>query len=181
MNLEALKFPIGEYTPNKTPNTALLEKWITEIEEFPTKLESITKNITEKQLNWKYRPEGWTVKQVIHHCADSHMNSVIRFKLALTEENPIIRPYFEDKWAELPDSQDDNIKDSITILKSLHKKWGLLLRGLSEEQLSLEYIHPEHGKKFNLSETIGSYAWHGNHHFTHVKNGMESKGKYNSI
>ncbi len=179
MNLETLKYPIGTYVPNKTPSTALLEKWMTEIEEFPVKLKTLTKNCSVKQLNWKYRPNGWCVKQVIHHCTDSHMNSVIRFKLALTEEMPIIRPYFEDQWVVLTDSLDDNIEASIQILTGLHKKWALLLRSLTKEQLDLEYIHPEHGKKFNLAETIGSYAWHCHHHFTHIKNGIESEGKYN--
>lgn len=91
-------------------------------------------------MNWKYRPGGWTVKQVIHHCADSHMNSVMRFKLALTEETPEIRPYFEDKWANLLDSQDDDISASVTLLEGLHKKWAVLLKGLAEEDLKLEFI-----------------------------------------
>ena len=179
MNLQKLKFPIGEYQPNKKPSADLLEKWIREIEEFPSKLKHLTKNIQPEKLNWKYRPSGWSVKQVIHHCADSHMNSIIRFKLALTEETPTIRPYYEDRWAELIDSRDNHIEDSIKILTGLHKKWGILLRNLTKEQLDLEFIHPEHGQTFNLAETIGNYAWHCNHHLAHVKNGIESGGKYN--
>ncbi len=179
MDIQKLKFPIGEYTSNKNPDKELLHKWIKEIENFPTKIESLTNGISTKKLNWKYRPQGWTVKQVIHHCADSHINSIIRFKLALTEDIPTIRPYSEDKWAELIDSHDDNINDSIRLLKGLHKKWGVLLHSLNEEQLKLEFIHPEHREKISLIENIGIYAWHCNHHLAHVKNGIESNGKYN--
>ncbi|GGF62766.1 YfiT family bacillithiol transferase [Wenyingzhuangia marina] len=179
MDLQKLKFPIGVYESNKKPSTDLLDKWITDIEELPSKLELITKDIEPEKLNWKYRPNGWNVKQVIHHCADSHMNCIIRFKLALTEETPTIRPYYENRWAELIDSQDNNIEDSMKILIGLHKKWGILLRSLTKEQLTLEFIHPEHRQTFNLAETIGNYAWHCNHHFAHVKNGIESGGKYN--
>ncbi len=179
MNLQQLKFPIGEYVSNTNISKALLNSWIQDIEGFPSKVEQLTENSTIAQLNWKYRPEGWTVKQVIHHCADSHMNSIIRFKLALTEERPKIRPYFEDRWAELTDSQDDNISDSITLLKGLHKKWVVLLRDLSEEALQREFIHPEHGKRFNLADNIGVYAWHCNHHLAHIKNGLMTNGKYN--
>lgn len=179
MDIQKLKFPIGEYAPNRNPDKETLNKWIKVIEDFPVKLESLTAGVSLEKLNWNYRPGGWTVKQVIHHCADSHMNSIIRFKLALTEDTPTIRPYHEDKWAELIDAQDDDIENSIKLLNGLHKKWVILLRNLSKEQLELEYIHPEHGKRFNLAETIGIYAWHCNHHLAHVKNGLESKGKYN--
>lgn len=180
MDYQKLKYPIGEYIPNKDPDRDLITKWINEIEAFPAKIENITANISIEKLNWRYRPGGWTVKQVVHHCSDSHMNSLIRFKLALTEETPTIKPYFEDKWAELIDSQEDNIKYSLRLLNGLHKKWGILLRSLTNEQLRLEFIHPDQGKKLNLAENIGNYAWHCNHHMAHIKNGIESKGKYNA-
>ena len=178
MDLQKLKFPIGEYKPNKKPNPDLLNRWINEIEEFPSKLEEITKNISVEELNWNYRPNGWTVKQVIHHCADSHMNSIIRFKLALTEDIPVIRPYFEDRWADLMDYQDNDIIASMTLIKGLHKKWVVLLKALTKDQLDYEFTHPAHGERMNLAETIGNYAWHCNHHLAHIKNGIESDGKY---
>ena len=177
--MQNLKFPIGEYVPNKTPDTELLKNWIKEIQQFPAKLENLIQNISIEKLNWRYRPDGWTVKQVIHHCADSHMNSMIRFKLALTEKSPVIRPYFEDKWAELIDSQSDDISSSITLIQGLHNKWTMLLISLNEEQLKLEFTHPEHGQKFTLAENIGIYAWHCNHHLAHVKLGIESGGQHN--
>jgi hypothetical protein len=177
--MNKLKFPIGEYIPNKNPNKEVLNKCVDEIKNFPSRLEVLTKNISIEKLNWKYRPNGWTVKQVIHHCADSHMNSIIRFKLALTEDTPTIRPYYEEKWAELIDSLDNEISDSMFLLKALHSKWVKLLQNLTEEQLKLEFVHPEHGLKFNLAENIGNYAWHCNHHLAHIKLGIESNGKNN--
>ena len=104
------------------------------------------------------------------------MNSIIRFKLALTEDSPAIRPYFEDRWAMLPDSLDADISYTLMLLKGLHKKWGILLRSLTEKQLQREFIHPEHGTKFNLAENIGMYAWHCNHHLAHINNLKERKG-----
>jgi len=177
--MNKLKFPIGEYIPNKNPNKDELNGWINEIKNFPSQLNIITKNISIQELNWRYRPNGWTVKQVIHHCADSHMNSLIRFKLALTEDTPTIRPYHEDKWAELIDSSDNDISDSMILLKGLHSKWVKLLQNLTEEQLKLEFVHPQHGLKFNLAENIGNYAWHCNHHLEHIKLGIKSNGKNN--
>lgn len=178
MNLQKLKYPIGTYRSNKNPNIEELENWIRDIEHFPVTLENLVKDISDEALSYKYRPDGWTIKQVVHHCSDSHLNSIMRFKLALTEDTPRIRPYFEDRWAKLPDSLQDDVSDSLSILKGLHKKWVLLLKSLSEEQLKLEFIHPEHGQKFNLAETIGNYAWHCNHHLAHIKNALASKGKY---
>lgn len=177
---EQLKYPVGKYVADRNPRKEVLAKWIATIEAFPAALDELVKDVPTEKLNWCYRPGGWTVKEVIHHCADSHMNSMMRFKLTLTEDTPTVRPYFEDRWATLHDSQSDDISASLLLLKGLHKKWALLLKSLTEEELQREFMHPEHGKKFNLAETIGMYAWHCNQHFAHVKNGIESGGKYNS-
>ncbi len=179
MELDELKYPIGKYLNNKSPKKETKEEWIKDIEEFPAKVESLLAGISKDKLNWKYRPDGWTIKQLIHHCADSHLNSISRFKLALTEDLPTIRPYFEDRWAELFDSQEDDIGLSMNFLKALHAKWAKFLRGLNDDQLKREFIHPEYGVNYNLAETIGNYAWHCNHHFAHIKNALESGGKYN--
>ena len=176
--LEKLKFPIGQFKGPKSPNKELLDEWISAIELFPSRLEKLTHGKSSEELNWKYRPSGWSIKQVIHHCADSHMNSIIRFKLALTEACPNIRPYHEDRWANLFDGQLDDISISLDLLSALHKKWVILLRSLDDAELKLEYQHPEHGTKFNLAETIGIYAWHCNHHFAHVENGFNSSGEF---
>lgn len=179
MNIENLKFPIGAYKPTKNPNSTQLKQWISDIENFPTNVHELVKKLNHEELNWKYRPNGWSIKQVIHHCADSHMNSIIRFKLALTEDTPTIRPYFEDKWANLEDSLTTNIDESLLLLQGLHKKWIRLLKSLTDEQLKLQFIHPTGNKKINLAENIGLYAWHCRHHLAHIKNAIESNGKFN--
>lgn len=127
-NLEKLKFPIGEFSPPIQIDATTITHWITSIEAFPNRLEVLVKNLSIEQRNWKYRPEGWSIKQVVHHCADSHMNSIIRFKLALTETNPNIRPYWENRWAELPDSLDNDLSSALLLLKGLHQKWVFLLK-----------------------------------------------------
>lgn len=178
-DLSELQFPVGPMPSIKSPSKEQLEEWIVTIEQFPYELKKITESLTTEQLNWKYRPEGWRLKQVVHHCADSHMNSYIRFKLALTEQTPDIRPYFEDRWAELLDSLDDDIEDSLQLLEVLHPEWVKLLRCLSSEELNKEFTHPEHGTIFNLAENIGIYSWHSNHHLAHVRLAIASQGKYN--
>ncbi len=178
--LERLKFPVGTYIVPEviTPETRV--KWIDTITRFPDRLKSIVGQLSNEQKNWKYRPGGWTVKQVIHHCADSHINAFIRFKLSLTENEPTIKPYLEHLWAELTDGNDDNLDYSLLILEGLHYKWSQLLRELKTEALNRCFIHPEHGQKFSLDETIGNYAWHCNHHFAHIEQALESEGKYNN-
>ncbi len=176
--LYSLRFPIGEFRKPKQISTSMIASWITTIEQFPKAVEDITKDLSAEALRWVYRPDGWTIKQVVHHCADSHMNSLIRFKLALTEDTPTIRPYYEDRWATLIDGNDDNLHDTLLLLKGLHAKLGKLLRHISDAELSKEFIHPEHGKHFRLDETIGIYAWHCNHHLAHIKQAISNKGQF---
>jgi hypothetical protein len=164
--LEKLKYPIGKFQADETVNRPQIEEWIKEIAALPFKLREAVKNLTEEQLNTPYRPDGWTVKQVVHHIGDSHMNSYIRFKLALTEDKPVIKPYDEKRWAELPDYQL-GIEEPLDFLESLHKRWVNLLAQLNDMDLEKEFIHPESGTK-NLKETIGQYAWHGNHHLAQI-------------
>ena len=149
--------------------------WIQTISNFPKLLNELTQNLSTEQKNQTYREGGWTIKQVVHHCADSHMNSLVRFKLALTEDSPTIRPYFEDRWAELIDGKEDDLSDSLLLLTALHAKWTRLLNDLSEEDLNRNYIHPEHGKSISLLEAIGLYAWHCEHHLAHVKLALAEK------
>lgn len=176
--LTRLKFPIGPFECPKSIDEATLINWMTSIAQFPYEVRILTDELSQEQKNWKYRPNGWSIKQVVHHCADSHLNSIIRFKLALTEEKPTIRPYFEDRWAELVDSQDDDLFNSIALLTGLHAKWSLLLKNLSPEDLQREFTHPEHGQSFTLAETIGTYAWHCQHHLAHIKQAIAAEGKW---
>ncbi|WP_299115148.1 YfiT family bacillithiol transferase [uncultured Winogradskyella sp.] len=175
--LQKLKYPIGEFQAPDIISKDQKEKWITDIENFPNSVEEVTKNLSNTELSYRYRPDGWTIKQVVHHCADSHINSIIRFKLSLTEDTPTIRPYYENRWAELVDYEYD-IETALSILKGIHAKLGILLRNLSDEDLKLKFIHPEHGKSFTLEETIGTYAWHSNHHLAHIKQALKYKGEF---
>jgi hypothetical protein len=167
MDLEKLKYPIGKYQLEDIIDKASIDRWIREIEMLPQKLSDAVKGLKPDQLLTPYRPDGWTVQQVIHHIADSHINAYIRFKLALTEDKPMIKPYVEKLWAELPDTKLVDINVSLDLIKSLHKRWTTLLRQLSEGELNKEFLHPESGMK-NLKETVCNYAWHGNHHLAHI-------------
>lgn len=165
--MDHLKFPIGQFDCPAEINNKLIDHWIGEIALLPTQLREMTGTMTQDQLDISYRSGGWTSRQVVHHLADSHMNSYIRFKLAMTEETPAIRPYYEDRWALLSDYKED-IKSSLWLLEALHAKWVSFLRGLSKDDWSRQFMHPEHGEKYTLAWNIGNYAWHGNHHCAHI-------------
>jgi uncharacterized damage-inducible protein DinB len=167
MDLEKLKYPIGRYQFEDNFNKSSIKNWIKEIENFPKKLKTAINDLTEEQLDTNYRPGGWTVRQVIHHIADSHMNAYIRFKLALTEDKPVIKPYKEKLWAELPDNQITNIAVTVNLIEALHIKLVDLLKQLDDEKFNKEFIHPDSGTK-TIKDTIGLYAWHGNHHLAHI-------------
>lgn len=173
-----LKFPIGEFTMPKNYSNEIITIWIDEIASFPEKTKNLVSKLSKTELNYRYRPDGWTIKQVVHHCADSHMNCLIRFKLALTEDSPTIRPYFEDRWAELPDSLNDDLTDTLLLLTGLHAKLAMVLKNLSESDLQRVYEHPEYGTKYKLAEVVGTYAWHCNHHFAHIENALKTKDLY---
>ena len=174
MEIESLKFPVGRFSAPKEITAEQLEEWVGIIEEFPALLKMETDKLSDIQLDTPYRPEGWTVRQVVHHCADSHMNSFIRFKLALTEENPTIKPYHEDQWAELADAKNLPIESSSKILEGLHHRWVVLIKSLSADDLQKTFFHPANQKTMSLATTIALYAWHSRHHLGHVKLVSES-------
>jgi hypothetical protein len=175
--MQHLRFPIGEFTAPEPITQEQIDDWIDEIASFPARLKELTHNLSDVELSWRYRPDGWNIKQVIHHCADSHMNSFIRFKLSLTEDTPIIKPYFEDKWAGMPDTTDANVSASIKLIEGLHARWVILLKSLKADELKKEFIHPEHGKRFSVAENIGVYAWHSNHHLAHIRLALDVEGQ----
>ena len=179
--LELLRYPIGKFTKPITISENQLQKWISEIEIFPSKLKVATENLSISDLQLEYRPNGWNIKQVVHHCADSHMNSFIRFKLALTEENPTIKPYEEQLWAEMKDGFDDDISPSISILQGVHNRWILLLKSLNYSQFNRTFYHPESKQNISLSEATGIYAWHCNHHFAHIQQAILSKTIFKKV
>jgi hypothetical protein len=166
--LEKLKFPIGHFVKPAELTKKLRETFIHDIEGFPDRLEKEVASLNEEQLDTEYRPKGWTIRQVVHHCSDSHMNSLTRFKLTLTEDKPTIKPYWEDRWAELADSKTMPVAPALQMLKGLHARWTVLLKSVKEEEWQRSFIHPEHGKEITLGENIGIYAWHCNHHLAHI-------------
>ncbi len=163
--LEKLRYPIGRF--NYQQGKISLENYIDDIEKFPLKLKNEVIYLNEDQLNTRYRDGGWTVKQVVHHVADSHINAYVRLKLALTETNPEIKPYYQELWAELIDNKSD-INISLQLLEALHKRWGMVLKNLSKEDVKKSYFHPESKKLVSIDEFIANYAWHCNHHLAHI-------------
>jgi hypothetical protein len=168
MTLEQLKYPIGKFEKPEIITKDILLKWVSDIAIFPTRLGAEVYKLTDMQLDTQYRPDGWTIRQVVHHCADSHMNSLTRLKLALTEDQPTIKPYFEELWAELLDTKSMPIEPSMKMIEGIHERWTVLLNNLTDEQYGRIFIHPEHRKNFRVDENIGVYAWHCNHHLAHI-------------
>ena len=168
-NLEQLRFPIGKFHTPQAPSQKEINEWIVTISEFPKKVNSIAASLNIDQLLTPYRKEGWNGIQVIHHCADSHMNAYIRFKLGLTEDSPEIRPYFENKWAELKDGNSTDQKSSLSILEGLHQRWTVMLPDMTPEESERLIVHPEYGSKDTLAQLLAMYAWHCNHHFAHLE------------
>ncbi len=169
MSLEELKYPIGHFVRPASIDPWIVKDWIAQIEALPVKVSDLVTPMSETQLDTPYRSGGWTVRQVVHHLSDSHHHSYIRFKWALTEENPVIKPYLEKEWAQLFDSVSGPIDLSLSHLNAVHAKLVYLLYGLSEQDLKRTFIHPVGNTETSLDENIGRYAWHGNHHLAHIQ------------
>ena len=170
-----LRYPVGkfQYPAELTPDE--LQRAIDEIAEAPAKLREAVKGLADQQLDTPYREGGWTIRQVVHHVPDSHVNSYVRFKLAMTEENPTIRPYHEDRWAELEEARTAPVEVSLALLDSLHYRWVLFLRSFSEADFRRTFNHPELGA-MTVHKNIALYAWHGKHHIAHVTSLRERMG-----
>lgn len=166
--LETLKYPLGRFAAPAEITAETRGAWIAEIAALPGKVRDAVSGLSDAQLDTPYRDGGWTVRQVVHHLPDSHMNSFMRFKLALTEENPTIKPYDEAQWAELPDSVGMPIEPSLLLLQSLHERWVALLAGMSEADFARCFVHPESGRSTALDRNLGIYAWHGRHHLAQI-------------
>jgi uncharacterized damage-inducible protein DinB len=162
-----LVLAIGPFKLEGAPTDEVIRRAIGEIAEAPAKLRAAVEGLSPEQLDTPYRPDGWTVRQVVHHVPDSHLNSYCRFKLALTEDEPTIKPYHEDRWAELEDSRATPIDVSIALLESLHKRWWLLLKSLEPKDFQRTFRHPEIGV-VSLAKNVCLYAWHGRHHAAHI-------------
>ena len=162
-----LRYPIGKAPKVDNPDSTQIAEWLTAIEETPAKLREAVHGLTDAQLDTPYRDGGWTVRQVIHHVADSHMHSYARFRFALTEPSPTIRPYDEGAWAELPDAKSAPVEVSLALLDALHHRWMILLRSLDSDAMAKVFVHPERGP-VTLVNAIALYAWHGRHHTAHI-------------
>ncbi|MFK7906862.1 MAG: YfiT family bacillithiol transferase [Chitinophagales bacterium] len=174
-SLEILKYPIGRFKVPRKITSAFIETAINEIEMLPQQIQAAVAGLSESQLNTPYREGGWNLRQVVHHLADSHINSYVRFKWALTEDMPIIKAYDENTWANLADYEAP-VEVSLALLTAMHQRWVILLKSLSPEQLKLKFIHPESKSKIPLNVNIVLYAWHGKHHLAHIERLKERMG-----
>ena len=173
--MEQLQYPIGKYIAQPFTEQQLGE-WLFDIQALPHQIEHAITNLDAAQLETPYREGGWTIRQVIHHVADSHMNAYTRFKLGLTEDNPTIKTYDEKAWAELSDTKNIPINISITLLYALHSRWYDVLKDIKTEEWNRTVYHPEHKKEISLWYLLGMYAWHSKHHVAHVTGLRDRKG-----
>lgn len=168
-SLERLRYPIGRFREDPHPTAEKYERWIDRIAALPGELRTLVQALSDGQLDTPYRPDGWTVRQVVHHLPDSHLNAYVRTKLALTEEAPTIKPYDQEAWARLPDAGTEPPEVSLRLLEGLHARWAATLRALDEPALLRPMHHPEVGG-ITVGWIIQSYAWHGSHHHAHIAN-----------
>jgi hypothetical protein len=164
---DLLRYPIGKFIAKDSYNAEEIRDAISKIESLPGRVSNAIINLLDSQLNTPYRDGGWTVRQVLHHIPDSHLNAYVRTKWTLTESSPVIKAYNEKLWAETPETTADPIL-SLNLLKALHAKWILLLSQLKDEDLQKHFVHPETGKSIKISTMINMYAWHGDHHLAHI-------------
>lgn len=162
------RYPIGTFTFSDSPTQGERDAWLADIASLPQKLREAVDGLKDEQLDTPYREGGWTVRQVVHHVADSHMNSYVRFKLALTEDAPVVKSYNEAAWAELIDSETLEVEVSLRLLEALHTRWVTLLKSLTPGELARSFTHPETGRELSLERNLALYAWHSRHHTAHI-------------
>jgi uncharacterized damage-inducible protein DinB len=170
-----LRYPIGKFSYSGPPSDEQKQQFLSDVEQTPTRLRAALRGLSDQQLDTPYRDGGWTLRQLAHHVPDSHMNSYIRFKLALTEDDPTIKPYKENIWAELPEAKHAPIEVSMALLDSLHQRWLLMLNKLTAAEWKRTFRHPELGS-MSLEKNLALYAWHGRHHTAHVTALREKMG-----
>ena len=174
MDIEHLRYPTGKYIFPQVVNQAQINAWVDTIEAFPARIRNLVESLSNQRLEARYREGGWTIRQVVHHVADSHLNSYIRFKWTLTEDRPTIKTYDQEAWGKRPDAVQGDVAMSLKLLEGLHERWVYVLRGLTEEERSRKFFHPEKQMELDLNWLIGLYAWHCNHHAAHIELALNS-------
>lgn len=172
---EDLRYPIGNFHMPQEVTAETREKFIPTIERLPEKLREIVEDLSDEQLDTSYRPEGWTIRQLVHHIADSHINSFCRFKFGMSEQTPTIKVYNEAIWAETTDSKTMPIEASLKILEGIHARWTALLKSMNDDDYNRKIVHPEHGE-MTLGNLLALYDWHSRHHTAHITNLRDRKG-----
>lgn len=170
--MQELQYPIGKFKSQPSYTAEEIKSFIQTLAALPAALAGVVAGAGEEQLDQPYRPGGWSVRQVIHHIADSHLNAYIRTKWALTEDHPTIKAYHQDAWAGLPDSLEGPVDTSLDIIRGVHRRWVFLLRTLTPEQLGRTFFHPESQRTFTIPQVLALYAWHSGHHLAHVQLGL---------
>ena len=162
------RYRIGTFSVDESADATARARWLEQVAAAPAALRAAVRELDETQLETPYRDGGWTVRQVAHHLPDSHVNAYVRFKLALTEDRPTIKPYDQERWAELADVTAVPVDVSLTLLTALHTRWVALLRAMSPADFARAFVHPEMGRTLTLDQTLALYAWHGRHHTAHI-------------
>jgi uncharacterized damage-inducible protein DinB len=170
-----LRYPVGEFVARATITQTERQELIASLDATPTKLREAIANLTAEQLETPYRPDGWTVRQTVHHVADSHINAYVRFRLGLTEEMPTVKPYDENRWAQLEDGRHADPEISLRLLDAVHQRWTILLRSLPPAEFAKMLRHPESGV-MSLDTVLQSYEWHGRHHVAHINSLRQRMG-----
>lgn len=173
--LEKLIYPTGRFAAPKAFDAELVRGYIGKMEQFPGLLEDTLAGVPVSAFGYRYRPDGWNIKQIVHHVADSHLNFHIRLRLTLTEEKPTVKPYDENLWAELPDYDHADLTSSLAILRGVHERSVALLKNMGETDFARTFFHPEHKKEFDLLWLLALYAWHGAHHAGQIRVALEHK------
>ena len=166
--LDQLRYPIGKFSFNANADANEIKKWIDEIEQLTAQLRKAVKGLSDSQLDTPYRDGGWTVRQVVHHLADSHLNAYCRIKLALTEDHPVIKPYEEKLWAEMDDAKKLPVEVSLSLLEALHTRWVYGLKKIADADLNKSVFHPESKREMSVKFLMNLYSWHGKHHTAHI-------------
>ncbi|MGP8216720.1 MAG: YfiT family bacillithiol transferase [Bacteroidia bacterium] len=176
--LDELKYPTGKFAKPESFTVPDIKNRIKILSDFPALLSKEVLQLDEESLKYLHRPGGWTIRQVVHHLADSHCNAFIRVKLALTENNPTIKPYIESEWAKLPDTTDSPVEWSLKILDGLHARWTVLLLSLNKADLGKAVMHPEYNWQMSIADLVFMYSWHCGHHLAHIKNAKKFRNKF---